>query len=142
MSVTNGQSANQTVFNAAFVSKTADSTASGIITLTGSSSHAVTDAQAATALTDQTVDGAVYKAALYDYCIKRGTTLVAVGQFALLYVNGTWVLETGSYLSGSGVPHGVTFSFTQASTTATLKAALDTGAGNGTIQLTRKLFTA
>ena len=139
MSVTNGQTANASTFNGAFVSKTANSTVTGVVTLTGWVSHNVTDGQAATALSGETVDGASYKAAYYDYCIKRGTTVVAVGQFALLYVNGTWVLETGNYLSGSGTPHGVTFDFTQASTTATLRAALDSGAGNGTIQLMRKL---
>lgn len=111
----------------------------GIVTLTGWVSHAVTDGQAATALSGETVDGAVYKAAIYEYCIKRGTTVVAAGRFSLLYVNGTWELQTGSYESAGGLPHGVTFDHTQASTTATLRAALDTGAGNGTIQLTRKL---
>jgi hypothetical protein len=139
MSVTNGQTADQDTFNNAFVSKTVASTVVGVVTLTGWDSVAVTDGQAATAITGHTVDGATYKAAVYEYVIKRGTTVVAAGRFSLFYVNGTWELQTGGYESAGGLPHGVAFTITQATTVATLKAALDAGAGNGTIQLTRKL---
>lgn len=104
-------------------------------------SHAVTDAQAATDLSGETVVGTTHKAAIYTYVIKRGTTVLATGDLSLLYMNSTWYLETGAYLSPGGVAHGVTFSIS-GTTTVQLRAALDTGAGNGTIQLSRKLVAA
>jgi hypothetical protein len=104
-------------------------------------SHAVTDAQAATNLSGETVVGTTHKAADYTYVIKRGTTVLAIGELSLLYMNSVWYLETGPYRSPSGVAHGVTFSIS-GTTTVQLLAALDTGAGNGTIQLSRKLIAA
>lgn len=103
--------------------------------------HSVTDGQAATDLSGETVLGTTYNSALYTYQIKRGTTVMATGELSLLYMDSTWYLETGPYLSPSGVAHGVTFTIS-GTTTAQLRAALDSGAGNGTIKLSRQLITA
>lgn len=104
-------------------------------------SHSVTDGQSATSLSGETVVGTTHKAAIYTYVIKRGTTVLATGELSLLYMNSTWYLETGPYLSPSGVVHGVTFSIS-GTTTVQLLAALDTGAGDGTIQLSRRRIAA
>ncbi len=139
MSVANGQDGEASVFNAAFVSKTAASTVTGVVTLTGWTEHSVTDGQSETALSGETVDGAVYKAAYYEYCVKRGTTVLAVGTLALLYVNSVWEIQLGPYLGAGGLAHGVTFDTNVAGAVVTLTAALDVGAGNGTIEVMRKL---
>lgn len=96
----------------------------------------VVDGQAATDLTGQTVDGAVYTSAVYTYEILRGTTVLTNGWFALQYLNGTWVLSNGPDM---GSLPGVTFSVSQVGTVGQLKAALDVGAGNGTVKVSRKL---
>lgn len=102
--------------------------------------HAVTDGQTATDLTDETVDADDYSSAFYIAEIIRGTTVVSTFQFALHDLNGTWRLVTGASLSTT--PHGVTLTISQTTTVAQLRAALDSGAGNGTIKLTRLLFAA
>lgn len=100
----------------------------------------VTDGQAATALSGQTVDFATYSSALYEFEIKRGTTVIANGEFKIQNLNGTGRLITGPFYSAE--LHGVTFSISQAALIAQLKAALDSGAGNGTIKIARRLVPA
>lgn len=102
--------------------------------------HSVNDGQAATNLNDETVDGAVYSSAWYHYEIIRGTSVVASGTLALHYKNSTW----SDPLMGLefGDASGVTFSQQQSSTSTQLKAALNSGAGNGTIKLSRRLIPA
>lgn len=102
--------------------------------------HTVTDGQSATDLTDETADGASYSSAIYEYEVIRGTTVLANGRLVLQYLNTTWQLIEGSY--ESSVAHGVTWSVSQTTTVAQLRAALDSGAGNGTIKLSRKLVPA
>ena len=100
--------------------------------------HAVTDAQSATDLTGETLDFAVNSSALYQVEIIRGTTVCAVGHLSIQNLNGTGRVLTGSLITDEA--HGVTFSLGQVGTVATLKAALDTGAGNGTIKLSRRVI--
>lgn len=102
--------------------------------------HAVTDGQSATDLSGETVDGVSYSSATYDVEIIRGTTVFASGSFALQYLNGTWRLVLGPTLSEE--EHGVTFSFSQSTSVAQLRASLDSGAGSGTIKLRRSLVPA
>lgn len=102
--------------------------------------HSITDGQSATDLDGETVDLSVYSSAFYDYEVVRGTTVLANGFFAIQSVNGTGRLLTGSYIADEA--HGVTFSISQASTIVQLKAAADSGAGNGTVKLSRRLVPA
>lgn len=97
--------------------------------------HDVTNGQSATNLSGETADGTVYTSVMFNYEIKRGTTVIANGQFAIQYLNGTWRVLMGQEI-GTEVT-GVTFSVTQATTVAQLQAALDSGAGDGTIKLNR-----
>lgn len=99
--------------------------------------HAVTDGQAATNLVGQTVDISLYSSAIYDCEIIRGTTVINSGVFYIQNLNGTGRVEMGLFVAEEA--HGVTFSVSQASTIVQLKAALDVGAGNGTIKLSRRL---
>lgn len=102
--------------------------------------HSVTDGQSATNLTGETVDSSVYSSARYEYEIIRGTTVFSSGEFYLHYRNSTWQFVMGSEnRDDSAADHGVTFSIT-GTTTAQLRAALDTGAGNGSIKLRRFLY--
>lgn len=100
--------------------------------------HAVTDGQVATALTGESWDAALYSSARYEFEIIRGTTVFASGILTCQLVNGTWRIVPGAY---DGDIHGVTWSLT-GTTTQQLNAALDTGAGNGTIKLSRRFITA
>jgi len=102
--------------------------------------HAVTDGQSATNLSAETVDSDDYSSAIYEVEIIRGTTVVSSGRLAIQDVNGTWEVNTG-FFTGSAL-HGVTFSVSQSGTVAQLRAALDAGAGDGTIKLSRKLISA
>jgi len=120
------------------------------VTISGSSSvtsgwsalteHSVTDGQSATDLSGETLDTSTYSSALYEFEIIRGTTVFANGRLAIQVVDGTARVIMGGYLANEA--HGVTFSVTQSSGTAQLKAALDSGAGNGTIKLSRRLIAA
>lgn len=101
--------------------------------------HVVTDGQSATNLVGETLDLSTYSSALYDVEIIRGTTVIANGQLAIQSANGTGRVCVGQFISEE--PHGVTFSVSQASTVVQLKAALNSGAGNGTIKLIRKLVS-
>lgn len=101
--------------------------------------HAITAGQAATALTGETVNFALYSSAIYDVEIIRGTTIFSNGTLAVQNVNGTGRVVTGLFLANEA--HGVTFSVTQASLVATLRAAVNAGS-NGTIKLSRRLVPA
>lgn len=100
-------------------------------------SHNVLDGQAAADLTGETVDFATYSQGIFDVEIKRGTTVFATGQIVIQNVNGTGRIVPGMFITNEA--HGVTFSISQVSTVCTLRAALDTGAGNGTIKCSRRL---
>ena len=69
----------------------------------------------------------------------RGTTVVFNGRLSMQSVNGTWRVEDGG---GEGDASGVTFSVSQATTVGQLRAALDSGAGNGTIKIKKHNFPA
>jgi hypothetical protein len=102
--------------------------------------HSVTDGQAATALTGETIDFASYSSVYYDVEIIRGTATFSNGSLAIQNVNGTGRVVTGASLALEA--HGVTFSISQASTVCTLRAALSTGPGNGTVKLKKTLIPA
>jgi hypothetical protein len=103
-----------------------------------SSPHSVTDGQAAANLTGETFNSASYSSVLIFFEIIRGTTVAAVGWISLNYLNSAWRLVEGPY---GGEVHGVTWSLT-GTTTAQLQAALDVGAGNGTIKFKKTYFAA
>lgn len=100
--------------------------------------HAVTDGQSATSLSGESWTAADYSSVDYTFEIIRGTTVVANGDFSVQNVNGTWRIALGPY---RGDIHGVTFSLT-GTTTQQLQAALDSGAGDGTIKLSKRYFSA
>lgn len=104
--------------------------------------HAVTDGQAATNLTGETVNSASYLSAVYDYEIARGTTVFSTGTLSMHYRDSSWRLVVGTdNRDDDSAAHGVTFSIS-GTTTGQLRAALDSGAGNGTIKLKRTLIPA
>jgi hypothetical protein len=100
--------------------------------------HAITDGQAATALTGETVNFASYSSALYEVEIIRGTTVIANGHLAVQNLNGTGRVKTGMFMTD--IAHGVTFDVSQAGQVATLRAACSTGPGSGTVKLRRHLI--
>jgi hypothetical protein len=102
--------------------------------------HTITNGQAATDLSGETIDFDDYSSAIYDVEIIRGTTVIVNGPLAIQNLNGTGRVILGGLLTLE--LHGVTFTLSQAGTVAQLRAALDSGAGNGTIKLSRRLFTA
>lgn len=102
--------------------------------------HAVTDGQSAADLSGETIDSDDYSSAYYVAEIIRGTTVISTMHLAVQFLNGTARVVTGIAMAAE--PHGVTFSVSQTGTVAQLRAALDSGAGNGTIKLSRKLFAA
>lgn len=102
------------------------------------SSHSFTDNQAATDLSGETVNSANFKSAIYEFQIIRGTTVFANGRLYLQYLNSAWRLVESAY---DGDSHGLTWSIT-GTTTAQLKVAADTGAGNGTIKFKKLLYAA
>lgn len=117
MAVANGQDADEDTFNAAFLSRTA------------ATSVTITDGQAATSVSGESVDGTVYKSRLYEYQLIRGTTVFGNGRIAMQYLNATWRVVDLGY---AGEDHGLTFSVTQSTTFGQLKIAADSVAGNGT----------
>lgn len=100
--------------------------------------HAITDGQAATNLSGETVDFAQYTSAIYEVEIIRGTTIIANGRLTVQNLNGAARVRT-SYFDDE---HGVTFSVTLASQTAQLRAACSSGLGNGSIKLKQTLVPA
>lgn len=115
---------------------------SEVAALSAQASHAVTDNQAAADLTGETVNSSLYTSRVYDYEIIRGTTVFSTGRLSLHYRSSTWYVCMGEdRRDDSSAAHGVTFSVT-GTTTAQLQAALDAGAGNGTIKLKSHKFNA
>jgi hypothetical protein len=114
----------------------------GVGTGTGDASawvkYPVTDGQAAADLTGQTIDFASYSSAYYTVEIIRGTTVMATQQISIENLSGVARVSLGVSISEEN--HGVTFSVSQIGTVAQFRAALDTGAGNGTIKLSRRLI--
>lgn len=111
----------------------------GIAPLSTQVSHSFTDGQSATNLTGETADGTVYTSVVYEYEAKRGTTVMATGKLALQYKNSTWTVVDGGY---EGDPHGLSFSVSQAGSTAQLRvAASSSGGGNGTLKLKKHNFS-
>ncbi len=100
--------------------------------------HSVTDGQSAASLVGETFLSATYSAVDYFFEIIRGTTVNATGEFSAQKQNGTWRISLGPY---RGDIHGVTFALS-GTTTKQLTAALDAGAGNGTIKLSKRYVTA
>lgn len=102
--------------------------------------HAVTDGQAATDLEGETLDLSSYSSAIYEVEILRGTTVLSNGRLAIQGVNSTGRVVVGGMITSEA--HGVTFSVSQTGTVVQLKAALNSGAGDGTIKLSRRLIPA
>lgn len=100
--------------------------------------HSVTDGQSASSLVGETFLSASYSAVDYFFEIIRGTTVNANGEFSAQKQNGTWRISLGPY---RGDIHGVTFALS-GTTTQQLTAALNSGAGNGTIKLSKRYITA
>lgn len=101
--------------------------------------YSVTDGQAATALTGELFSSATYTQIDFVARIIRGTTVFARTEFSIFYRNGAWELVTG-FDRYAATAHGVTFSVH--ATTGQISAALDTGAGNGTISLQKAYWAA
>lgn len=101
-------------------------------------SHDVVNGQAATDLEGEVFDGEEVTSVLFFAEIIRGTTVTVAGQVSMHYKNGTWERQMGGF---SGI-HGVTFSVSQATTVGQLRAALNSGAGNGTIKFKKIIFAA
>jgi hypothetical protein len=97
-------------------------------------SHSVTDGQSATNLSGETFTSASYTSVDYSFEVIRGTTVNASGEFSAQLQNGTWRIVLGPY---RGDIHGVTFTLS-GTTTQQLLAALNSGAGNGTIKLSKR----
>lgn len=138
---TSATSAGTSATNAAAsaVAAAASAAAASAAGFSASGPFAVTNGQAATNLLAETYDGVVYSSVMIFFEIKRGTTVMAAGTLTLNYLNGTWRIEEGNY---TGEVHGVTWSITQSTTVGQLQAALDSGAGNGTIKFKKSLFPA
>lgn len=100
--------------------------------------HDVTDGQSATALVGETIDFDDYTSAIYTAEIIRGTTVHVDGWFAVQWFNGVPRVVTGPMMTEE--LSGVTFSLSAlVANVATLEAALDVGAGDGQIKLSRRL---
>jgi hypothetical protein len=101
--------------------------------------HDVADGQGATFLTGETLVPADYTSYIYWYEILRGTTVFSTGCFSLHYRDSSWRVVMGQDMrDDDSSAHGVTFSITSNA----LYAALDSGAGDGTIKLKKHKFLA
>lgn len=98
--------------------------------------HAVTDGQASTDLTGEILDHTVNTSGIWFFEIIRGTAMFANGWISPQYINGSWRVAIGPY---AGELHGVTWAIN--SSTGQLAAALDSGAGNGTIKIKKTAFS-
>lgn len=116
----------------------------GVGTGSGDSSpwteHAITNGQSVTNLVGETIDFADYSSAYYQAEVIRGTTVFASFVFAIQNLNGTGRIALG--VSMSDEDHGITLSLSQVTTVVQLRAALDSGAGSGTLKLSRRLIPA
>jgi hypothetical protein len=112
------------------------SDSTGLIT---SGPFPLTNGQAATDLSGEVLSGSTWRAAHYLYNIRRGTTVMATGQFSLHYKNSVWSIELDGF---SGDVHGATFSVSQVGEIAQLKIALNSGAGDGEIIIKKFRYEA
>jgi len=105
----------------------------------GWAEHTITDGQAATDLSGETVNLVLYSSALYEVEVMRGSPVAyqSSGWIAVQVLAGTARVVAGAFISAEA--HGVTFSVSQVATTAQLKAATSSGPGVGTIKLRRRL---
>lgn len=111
-------------------------------TFTGSlawTEFAIADGQSATALDGEEIDFDDYSSAIYDVEIKRGTTVAANGPLAIQNLDGVGRVVLGGFLAEEA--HGVEFSLSQVGSVASLLAATDSGAGSGTIRLSKRLIS-
>jgi hypothetical protein len=99
--------------------------------------YAVTDGQSASELEGQNFDLEEYSSVLLDFEISRGSTVFANGRLAIQNVDGVARIAGGDFMAHE--QHGVTFSLNQDGSEVTLLASLDSGAGNGTIKISRRL---
>lgn len=111
---------------------------SDIAEVVATSSHSITDGQAAANLTGETFDGVVYSSVKYQLEISRGTTVFANVSAAAQYINSTWRIVVGESIAEEA--HGVTLTVSQSTTVGQLRAALDAGAGNGTLKIKKIYF--
>jgi hypothetical protein len=102
--------------------------------------YTVTSGQSATNLSGETIDGAVYTSAFYQFEIQQGATIFSSGHFVMQYLNSTWQLIMGETID-NGTSTGVSFSCTQSTTVGQIQAA-ESGLGNGTIKLKKSYFLA
>lgn len=100
--------------------------------------HDIVNGQSATLLEDEEFDGASVVGGIFEYLIIRGTTVLSLGKFGIGYLDGSWEIIPFPY---SGSDHGVTFSLDQTGTVMKLKAAANSGAGNGKIYFKKTLFS-
>ncbi|NJM09346.1 MAG: hypothetical protein HC883_00140 [Bdellovibrionaceae bacterium] len=91
-----------------------------------------------TNLIGETLDMSLYSSARYECEIIRGTTVIANGHVWLENLNGVGRARVGVFSQS----HGVTFTASTSGTVAQLRAAASSGAGAGTIKLTRRLVPA
>jgi hypothetical protein len=135
---TDGDDLENTAFTASELQAVIDSTGVAEDAWSTFTEYAVTDGQSATALSGQSWLSASYSSVINEFEIIRGTTVIANGRITCQKLNGTWRIAEGMY---DGEEHGVTWSLS-GTTTQQLNVALDTGAGNGTIKLSRRLIAA
>lgn len=101
--------------------------------------HAITNNQTVTNLLNETFDGTVLKAVIYEFLVVQGTTVGAWQNFVMIYINGVWTKFDGM---AAGTNHGVAISTTQATTIGQLQAAETGGLGDGSLYLKRHFFFA
>jgi hypothetical protein len=100
----------------------------------------IADSQAvAAAITDMTLDAALYSSGFFTCEFVRGTTIMGIVQLALLRLNGVWVISEGNSV-GEGL-HGLTFSVTETGGVAQVKYVSD-ASGAGTLKWKRMALDA
>ena len=112
----------------------------GIDPLSTATEFAVTNGQSASNLAGMSFDGDVFSSIKMEAEIIRGTTVFANVPLAMQYLNSTWRVILGANLSNE--LHGVTFSVSQTTTVGQLRAALNSGTGDGTIKIKTLSFAA
>jgi len=100
--------------------------------------------QAATNLTGETFDGVSFSSVEVHYEAQR-TGCFVNGVFFLQYLSGIWrlILSEEDYDPSLSVPHGLTFSLSQAGSVGQLKLAADNSvAGTGTLKIRKMQYAA
>lgn len=105
----------------------------------GWTKHLIADGQSVADLTGEILDLSTYSSAFFDVEVIRGTTVCSnyPGGIVIQGVNGVGRLLVGMDLQLEA--NGVTFSISQVGTIVTLRAATDSGAGAGTIKISKRL---